>query len=166
MPKNEFTWRIKDFDTLTKIALECRRFGQINRCERLWKVQQIAQSGHIVVKSRYLIFQEWMQAIKIIILEGNLIYHFINVRLKSIPISVQKYIERIRTASAPMMSSLLYQLGPKLLLDKCFWTTIWLWCKCSTLFYSHCIAYLTLLGKKSPTNQQVCLKDSFFGKCL
>lgn len=56
-----------------------------------------------------------MQAIKIIILEDNLIYHFINVRLKSIPISVQKYIERIRTASAPMMSSLLTALsaGPK-----------------------------------------------------
>ena len=56
-----------------------------------------------------------MQAIKIIILEGNLIHHFINVRLKSIPISVQKYIERIRTASAPMMSALLTALsaGPK-----------------------------------------------------
>ena len=30
--KNDFTRKIKDFDTLTKIAKECGRFGQINCC--------------------------------------------------------------------------------------------------------------------------------------
>ena len=39
-----------DFDTFTKIALECKRFGQINCCQRLFKKlpkgQKIAQSGH------------------------------------------------------------------------------------------------------------------------
>ena len=38
-----------DFDTFTKIALECDRLGQINCCknlEKLPKVQKIAQSGH------------------------------------------------------------------------------------------------------------------------
>ena len=32
-----------DYDTFTKIAEECGRFGQINCCQRLLKV---AQSGH------------------------------------------------------------------------------------------------------------------------
>ena len=32
--------KMKDFDTFTKIAWECRRLGQINCCQRLWKVSQ------------------------------------------------------------------------------------------------------------------------------
>ena len=40
--KNDFTTKAKDFDTFTKIAWECRRFGQINCCQRLWKVAQSA----------------------------------------------------------------------------------------------------------------------------
>ena len=35
LPKNEFTRKITDFDTFTKIAEECGRFGQINCCQRL-----------------------------------------------------------------------------------------------------------------------------------
>ena len=31
---------MKDFDNLMKIALECGRFGQINCCQRLWKVAE------------------------------------------------------------------------------------------------------------------------------
>ena len=34
------TEKIKDLDTFTKIAKECNRFGQINCCQRLWKVAQ------------------------------------------------------------------------------------------------------------------------------
>ena len=33
-----FHTKNKDFDTFTKIALECWRFGQINCCHSLWKV--------------------------------------------------------------------------------------------------------------------------------
>ena len=41
MPKNDFTRKIKDFETFRKIALECLgRSGQINCCQRLWKVAQ------------------------------------------------------------------------------------------------------------------------------
>ena len=42
MPKNDFTRKINDFETFTKIASECRRFGQINCCQRLWIVAQSA----------------------------------------------------------------------------------------------------------------------------
>ena len=42
MPKNDFTRKMKDFDTFTKIALECGQFGLNNCCHRLWKVAQIA----------------------------------------------------------------------------------------------------------------------------
>ena len=38
LPKNDFTRKIIDFDNFTKIALECGRFGQINCCQRLYKV--------------------------------------------------------------------------------------------------------------------------------
>ena len=38
--QNDFTRKIKDFDTLTKTAYKFRRFGQINCCQRLWKVAQ------------------------------------------------------------------------------------------------------------------------------
>ena len=31
---------MKDLDTITNIALECARFGQINCCQRLYKVAQ------------------------------------------------------------------------------------------------------------------------------
>ena len=34
--QNEFTRKIKDFKTFTKIAQECRRFKQINCGQRLW----------------------------------------------------------------------------------------------------------------------------------
>ena len=40
---------MNDYDTFTKIPLECERFGQINCCHWLWMVVQsakIAQSGH------------------------------------------------------------------------------------------------------------------------
>ena len=40
MPKNDFTKKIIDFDTFTKIAWECWRFGQINCCQRIAKVAQ------------------------------------------------------------------------------------------------------------------------------
>ena len=40
LPKNDFTRKGTDFDTFTKIALECSRLGQINCCHRLWKVAQ------------------------------------------------------------------------------------------------------------------------------
>ena len=40
LPKNDFTSKIKDFDTFTKVAYECGRFGQNNWCQRLWKVAQ------------------------------------------------------------------------------------------------------------------------------
>ena len=40
LPKNDFTRKITDFDTFTKIALECGRFGQTNCCHTLWKVAQ------------------------------------------------------------------------------------------------------------------------------
>ena len=33
-----FHKKMKDFDTFTQIAYECRRFGQNNQCQRLWKV--------------------------------------------------------------------------------------------------------------------------------
>ena len=36
--QNDFTRKIKDFDTFIKFAYECRRFGQINCCQRIWKV--------------------------------------------------------------------------------------------------------------------------------
>ena len=36
MPKNDLIRKIKDFDTFAK----CRRFGQINCCQRFWKVGQ------------------------------------------------------------------------------------------------------------------------------
>ena len=42
VPKNDFTRKNKDFDTITKIAWECRRFGQINCCQRVWKLIQSA----------------------------------------------------------------------------------------------------------------------------
>ena len=32
LPKNDFTWKMIEFDTFTKIALLCVRFGQINCC--------------------------------------------------------------------------------------------------------------------------------------
>ena len=35
LPKNEFTTKMKDFDTFTKIAKECGRFGQTNFSQRL-----------------------------------------------------------------------------------------------------------------------------------
>ena len=35
LPKNDSTWKMIDFDTFTKIAYECGRFGQINCCQRL-----------------------------------------------------------------------------------------------------------------------------------
>ena len=35
LPKNDFTRKMIDFDTFTKIALECGRFGQINCSQRL-----------------------------------------------------------------------------------------------------------------------------------
>ena len=34
-PKNDFTRKVIDLETFTKIALECGRFGQINCCQRL-----------------------------------------------------------------------------------------------------------------------------------
>ena len=43
--------KLKIFDTFTKIAWKCGRFGQAICCHRLWKVTQspkIAQSGHTV----------------------------------------------------------------------------------------------------------------------
>ena len=39
-PKNAFTRKIIDFDTFTKIAEDCERFGQIGCCQRLEKVAQ------------------------------------------------------------------------------------------------------------------------------
>ena len=39
-PKNDLTRNMIDFDTFTKIAWECGRFGQINCCQRLWIVAQ------------------------------------------------------------------------------------------------------------------------------
>ena len=50
MSKNDFTRKMIDLDTFTKIAYECGRFGQINCCQRLKKlpkIQYIANSGHI-----------------------------------------------------------------------------------------------------------------------
>ena len=38
--KNDFTRKMIDFITFTKIAQECGRCGQINCCQRLWKVAQ------------------------------------------------------------------------------------------------------------------------------
>ena len=35
LPKNDFNRKIKYFDTFTRIALECIRFGQINWVQRL-----------------------------------------------------------------------------------------------------------------------------------
>ena len=35
LPKNDFTRKIKDFDTITKIAQEWGRLGLINCCQRL-----------------------------------------------------------------------------------------------------------------------------------
>ena len=32
LPKNDFTRKMNYFDTFTKIAYECRKFGQINCC--------------------------------------------------------------------------------------------------------------------------------------
>ena len=32
--KNNFTRKMTDFDTFTKIANECGRFGKINSCQR------------------------------------------------------------------------------------------------------------------------------------
>ena len=49
MLKNEFTTKLNDFDTFTKIAYQCGRFGQINFAKgfkNLPKVQLIANSGH------------------------------------------------------------------------------------------------------------------------
>ena len=40
LPKNDYTIEIKHFDTFTKIAEECRRFGQINCCQRLLRLAQ------------------------------------------------------------------------------------------------------------------------------
>ena len=39
LPKNDFTRKMIDFNTFTKIDLECGRFGQINCCQKLPKVQ-------------------------------------------------------------------------------------------------------------------------------
>ena len=47
---------MKDFDTFTKIAQECERFGHINCCQSLEKVAQsakIAQSGHTSHTAHY-----------------------------------------------------------------------------------------------------------------
>ena len=38
--KNDLTRKMIDFNTFTKIASDCRRFVQINCCQRLWKVAQ------------------------------------------------------------------------------------------------------------------------------
>ena len=35
LPKNDGTRKMTDFDNFTKIALECKRLGQINYCQRL-----------------------------------------------------------------------------------------------------------------------------------
>ena len=35
LPKNDFTRKMIHFDTFTKIAKECGRFGQIYCCQRL-----------------------------------------------------------------------------------------------------------------------------------
>ena len=35
LPKNDFTRKMIDFDTFTKIDYECERFGQTNCCQRL-----------------------------------------------------------------------------------------------------------------------------------
>ena len=40
-PQKYFTTKIKEFDTFTKIAYACWRFGRINCCQRLLKVAQI-----------------------------------------------------------------------------------------------------------------------------
>ena len=40
MAKNDFTIKMIDFETFTKIAEECGRIGQTNCCHRLWKVAQ------------------------------------------------------------------------------------------------------------------------------
>ena len=45
--QNDFTRKIKDFDTFTKIALECGRFGQTNCCHILSKVAQSARNNPI-----------------------------------------------------------------------------------------------------------------------
>ena len=39
MPNNDFTRKMIAFDTFTIISL-CERFGQINCCQRLWKLAQ------------------------------------------------------------------------------------------------------------------------------
>ena len=44
-----------DFDTFTKIALECRRFEQINCCQRLYKLARpiIKQSGPTAFEEQF-----------------------------------------------------------------------------------------------------------------
>ena len=39
--KNDFTRKIIAFDTYTKIALECERFGQINGCKGFKKLPKV-----------------------------------------------------------------------------------------------------------------------------
>ena len=45
--QNDFTGKLIDFNTFTKIAYECGRFGQINYCQRLQKVAQSAKNRPI-----------------------------------------------------------------------------------------------------------------------
>ena len=40
LAQNDFTRKIKDFDSFTKIPKECECFGQINCCQKLLKVAQ------------------------------------------------------------------------------------------------------------------------------
>ena len=44
LPKNDFTTKMIDFDTFTKIDQDCERFGQIHCCQRLYKVAQSAKN--------------------------------------------------------------------------------------------------------------------------
>ena len=41
LPKNDFTRKMIDFDTLSKIAQECGRFGQTNCCQGFKKLHKV-----------------------------------------------------------------------------------------------------------------------------
>ena len=46
LPKNDFTRKVIDFDTFTKIAKECGRFGQINCCPKSNKLPNLVTIYH------------------------------------------------------------------------------------------------------------------------
>ena len=43
--QNDFTRKMKDLDTFTKIAWKCGQFGQNSYCQGPWKVAQCGHTG-------------------------------------------------------------------------------------------------------------------------